>query len=756
MNQSRSSLITSFFKSPAAVSSSHGALGGEEQLGAASCDDEESRSSEGGGSEGGGGEGGVKFAINLNGLLSSSQTTLNFTRPQVNSSSSGMENEALPVSTVSSGMRRGPLMWDTSSGTLSLKPSVSTTIQTSPPTALVLPSPHSTLAQSPHPISPPSPPATTDSSDRGEAREVGENRAVKVGVAPEGSRRTGQRSCREVVDYCENGSCSERDGGRRKRRRKGVAAGSSKRRRRREVELIVKVERSLLCRVPGQDKPSELESVSDVEMTLSVEGDLDKSVVLLSTSPPPPPSSSSATLSGSWAKIFSRPTARLTSSSSSSIKQATVRTAPTEPGSPVRSPRKRVRRSASRSPHRPPRSPRHCSPLRSPRKTTNTATGSPLKHSLQPQVLILPPSTVKRPREFDHAPFSHLIHVQQENTSEPLWTLTSAETGLKPRTLPAGSNFSLRPNHTPCLSSCDVIRENHTPLLTPVTSTEQRATILKEVARDHSQENVQCVFQRYRNIRGGVADHTPLDTPPTLSSEREKRTRRPLVCKIHILNGRRRERVKVDKRFYGGKKRSLQLRRKRSVSVAEISVEEGLTKGGGEGVKSEVGKEGGGGQGSCDMWSELYRPRSSSEVIGNKVKVQQLCSWLQSWSNKSVVQSDQSLGGRGGGTTELKRSGRSSREGSPTPEWARGGTDFMSLSHLRRRRRTTRRRLESSSCSETEEEEGSEGEGEGVSSVLLLCGGVGCGKTAAVHACAAELGCKVNKTCFFILLTSQE
>lgn len=187
------------------------------------------------------------------------------------------------------------------------------------------------------------------------------------------------------------------------------------------------------------------------------------------------------------------------------------------------------------------------------------------------------------------------------------------------------------------------------------------------------------------------------------------------------------------------------------MSLTENSVGEGLTKGGERVKRKDGGTEREEARQNCsDMWTELYRPQSRSEVIGNKAKVQQLYSWLQSWSSKSTGQQlPGGAGGGGGGGQERKESSegsRSSRESSPTPEWARGGRDFMSLSHLQRKRRRRRKRV-SSSESEAEVEEGeSEGEEEGVSSVLLLCGGVGCGKTAAVHACAAELGCKVSSS----------
>ena len=196
--------------------------------------------------------------------------------------------------------------------------------------------------------------------------------------------------------------------------------------------------------------------------------------------------------------------------------------------------------------------------------------------------------------------------------------------------------------------------------------------------------------------------------------------------------------VRVDGEVYRDKKKPLRkksLRRRARSPSAENSVGEGLIQGGVKEVKGQTE--------NSEMWTELYRPKSRSEVIGNKVKVQQLFDWLQSWRDRSCIKPHPPAPPPGSQrrTSDLNRN-VSSREGSPTPEWAREGGDFLSLTHLYSSNRRRRRRKVVLSSSESDS--GSEGEGEGVSPVMLLCGGVGSGKTAAVHACAAELDCKVS------------
>ena len=73
-------------------------------------------------------------------------------------------------------------------------------------------------------------------------------------------------------------------------------------------------------------------------------------------------------------------------------------------------------------------------------------------------------------------------------------------------------------------------------------------------------------------------------------------------------------------------------------------------------------------------------------------------------------------------------------------------SDFISLRHLRRKRRLrVKKCFHGNRSSESDPSGGSEDEEEGVPPrVVLLCGPHGSGKTAAVYACATELGFKVH------------
>ena len=152
-----------------------------------------------------------------------------------------------------------------------------------------------------------------------------------------------------------------------------------------------------------------------------------------------------------------------------------------------------------------------------------------------------------------------------------------------------------------------------------------------------------------------------------------------------------------------------------------------------------------------ELWTEIYRPQKASEVIGNGTQVKQLSGWLHEWKARCASQresvnmsesgkSSRKRGG-GGGASRVSCSREGSNKLSSIPLWvSEEDADFVSLAHLRRRHSVRGPRFPDSS--DTDEE--SSGGEEGVCPVTILCGDHGSGKTAAVYACAQELGYKVS------------
>ena len=146
-----------------------------------------------------------------------------------------------------------------------------------------------------------------------------------------------------------------------------------------------------------------------------------------------------------------------------------------------------------------------------------------------------------------------------------------------------------------------------------------------------------------------------------------------------------------------------------------------------------------------EVWSDVYRPRKTGELIGNRLACTQLRDWLQVWKDKCTCTptppSFQSS------TSKAKRKPLQSKSNTSTA-WCvkEKDDDFVSLEHIRVRRGV--KRVLSKVTSDSEEEDGNASDDNGgVCSAALVCGPHGCGKTAGVYAIAEELGFKVKPYC---------
>ncbi|XP_056361755.1 ATPase family AAA domain-containing protein 5 [Oenanthe melanoleuca] len=110
------------------------------------------------------------------------------------------------------------------------------------------------------------------------------------------------------------------------------------------------------------------------------------------------------------------------------------------------------------------------------------------------------------------------------------------------------------------------------------------------------------------------------------------------------------------------------------------------------------------------LWTEKYQPQDSTELVGNKKEIERLHSWLQEWKKRADL--------------EEKRNQKREKE-DKEQEDSLSSLDFKD------------------SKSDTEEETT-------LCNTVLITGPPGVGKTAAVYACAQELGFKifeVNASC---------
>ncbi|XP_039978836.1 ATPase family AAA domain-containing protein 5 isoform X2 [Xiphias gladius] len=100
------------------------------------------------------------------------------------------------------------------------------------------------------------------------------------------------------------------------------------------------------------------------------------------------------------------------------------------------------------------------------------------------------------------------------------------------------------------------------------------------------------------------------------------------------------------------------------------------------------------------LWTDKYQPQYSSDVIGNRTSVRRLHSWLKEWKLRADREE------------RKKQKDKKQEEGSNDTDW------------------------------DCEEEDSQDGE-DMLCNTMLITGPTGVGKTAAVYACAQELGFKV-------------
>lgn len=141
---------------------------------------------------------------------------------------------------------------------------------------------------------------------------------------------------------------------------------------------------------------------------------------------------------------------------------------------------------------------------------------------------------------------------------------------------------------------------------------------------------------------------------------------------------------------------------------------------------------------SFDHWSSALAPQKSADVLGNSSAVLGIVSWMQLW--KKRLHPSATLGS----TNTLKAAGEKGNGAVAINVLDTSDSDFESpvkqASHSRAQKRQRMEESDSDWMAGDDEEE----EEEDLCKVMLVMGPPGSGKTAAVYACAQELGYKVG------------
>ena len=304
------------------------------------------------------------------------------------------------------------------------------------------------------------------------------------------------------------------------------------------------------------------------------------------------------------------------------------------------------------------------------------------QHNVKRQLLTTP---TNRSSQVDHAPFTGLVHVRQDSMIRGNLVqnpLTLPLRSIQPFTPPAVINFSLG------LSDYRPL-----PLTTPFFETiTDLSCSLDQLQRDHPSLCVSDIYARYysltRQSGSSFDDHS-------------------LRCSISV-------RVETD----------------RKITVESSAYPKPSQ------LQDHM---------HSDLWSSVYRPQNTSEVIGNRRQSSELCTWLKRWKNRSSSQDTQSI------TTKEKVSRKKCSKYRKVNGWWENDDDkdFVpprKVNMSKGRSGLCQRYLAGDNeSSEGESEE--EGEmKEDMTSVMLLCGPPGSGKTSSVYASADQLGFRVRKS----------
>ena len=123
------------------------------------------------------------------------------------------------------------------------------------------------------------------------------------------------------------------------------------------------------------------------------------------------------------------------------------------------------------------------------------------------------------------------------------------------------------------------------------------------------------------------------------------------------------------------------------------------------------------------MWTDIYRPLTCGEVLGNSEQCSSLYNWLATWMKRQPAK-----------TAARLEDVRSDRE-----RGVKDSNDLLSLAEMKgHRHRVFRRQRKRCYSSDSEEDDLCP------PAAMLLCGRPGSGKTASVYACAHQLGIKVT------------
>ncbi|NXJ75886.1 ATAD5 protein, partial [Trogon melanurus] len=300
--------------------------------------------------------------------------------------------------------------------------------------------------------------------------------------------------------------------------------------------------------------------------------------------------------------------------------------------------------------------------------------------------------------------FKTVVHVQQKDACYPMWKLklpscplltklrklNSEVTDVTKIPLSLGEFSTVNPKLAGCCSA--PVLSGHRPAFPDIF----RKDLLDEIVSSNSQFPARKYFHKFLKkqteqlaFKNSVQDSAGNSEVNQKHSDNWKETKRKRKETEDHKSKRRKQIEGIDTEIKSRVPRNL---------ISPVSEEKQAE----TGQAARVEKE-------DTLWTEKYQPQDSSELVGNKKEIERLHSWLKEWKKRA--------------DWEEKRNQKGEKEDKEHQD-SLDSLDFKDKSDVEE---------ETSLCN-----------------TVLITGPPGVGKTAAVYACAQELGFKifeVNASC---------
>ncbi|XP_021486648.2 ATPase family AAA domain-containing protein 5 [Meriones unguiculatus] len=284
--------------------------------------------------------------------------------------------------------------------------------------------------------------------------------------------------------------------------------------------------------------------------------------------------------------------------------------------------------------------------------------------------------------------FQRVVHVQQKEDEYWLWN-------LKPPSCPLLTEYKEKNTKVTDLSKCVVALGEFSTLYS-----NPNAVVLMRTRKDFTKEVRNLLLEeiKWSNPEFSLEKYFPLLL--------KKRTEHQVLSEGQGKQASPQQQPNVTQRETKRKRMDKGNQKSKRKRPNEYSLSPEKIKGNSDEIEKRIGSSGINLDSSKDsgtedmLWTEKYQPQNSNELIGNELAIKKLHSWLKDWKRRAELEERQNLKGKRDENQEDLSDSMDFKGSSDDEEYRLCNT-------------------------------------------VLITGPTGVGKTAAVYACAQELGFKI-------------